>query len=105
MKNYPKYLLAGALICVAGSIAISALAMLVILLTLRGAGPGEPFAYYEWLRLPILSIALPVVGMLFLTGSWQIFLGRRKVNLNVHDLLVKPPLSVEAADYPLPKAA
>jgi hypothetical protein len=105
MKNYPKYLLAGALVCLVGGCAISVLAMLEILLTFRGMGPGEPFAYYEGLHLPILSVALPAVGMLLLAGSWHIFLGRRKVSLNVHDFLVKPTHPFEAADKPLRKAA
>ena len=107
MKNYPKYFLAGALVGLVGSCAISALATLVILLTFRGTGPGEPFAYYEWLHLPVLSIALPFVGMLLLAGSWHIFLGRRKVKVNIHDLLVKSPHPFEAAmaDKPMQKAA
>jgi len=107
MKNYPKYLLAGALACLVGGCAISALATLVILLTFRGTGPGEPFAYYEWLHLPILSIALPFLGMLLLAGSWHTFLGRRKVTVNIDDLLVKPshPFEAVIADKPMRKAA
>ena len=47
-----------------GTCLVSVFGLLVVLMTSVGIGDGLPLSYYLRLYAPILSVALPVVGMI-----------------------------------------
>jgi hypothetical protein len=64
MKNLSNILLPAGLLCLLGACGIAALSILVI--TASSVGFDVPFSYFQYLSLPALSVALPVVGILAL---------------------------------------
>jgi hypothetical protein len=64
MKNFQKILLSVGLACGIGACGLAALSVLAVIAL--SFGFGLPFAYFQYLNAPILSVALPVVGMLAL---------------------------------------
>jgi len=63
MKNYSTFLTPLAILCLVGSLAMHGAMALVTVLTAGHVGGDLPFLYMEHLYLPILSIAVPVIGM------------------------------------------
>jgi hypothetical protein len=72
MKNYSKNLAPLAVLVLFGACGICALGFVVVVMEAVGFGGGLPFFYFQRLSLPLLSVALPVLGMilfaLVLTG-------------------------------------
>ena len=77
MKNYSNYLLPLAVFAIFGSCLIGFLGFLVVMMAMVGFGDGLPFAYFQKLSLPILSIALPVVGMILFGAILAWHFGKR----------------------------
>ena len=82
--------------------------MLVTLLTVGDVASGLPMKYFEFLNMPTLMIALPVLGMTFLLISLPGILAKRDSakEINVIELATKsvPGLQHQPADQHL-KAA
>jgi hypothetical protein len=64
MKNLSNILLPAGLLCLLGACGIAGLSILAI--TASSVGFDLPFSYFQYLSLPALSVALPVVGILAL---------------------------------------
>lgn len=102
MKKYAIFLLPVAAICFVGSLAVSGAVMLVTILTGGHIGGDLPMYYLEFLNLQTLSIALPIVGMVFLLISLPGILSRRNYeNLSVVEFSAKPEVTAEpqASDH------
>ncbi len=63
MKNYAMILTPVAILCLVGTLGIHGAMALVTVLTGAHIGGDLPTIYMEHLKLPLLSIVLPVVGM------------------------------------------
>jgi hypothetical protein len=66
MKNIAKFLAPFAILTFLGSLMISSIFLLVVILSSTGSDEGLPMSYLLRLGLPALSIAMPLVGMIFL---------------------------------------
>jgi len=66
MKNIAKFLAPFAILTFLGSLMVSSIFLLVVVLSSSGSGEGLPMSYLMRLYLPTLSVALPVAGMIFL---------------------------------------
>jgi hypothetical protein len=64
MNEYSKLSLTLAALCGLGSCLIGLSALLVIMIAGIDSSPGEPFYYYQEYHFPLLSVLLPVLGML-----------------------------------------
>jgi len=64
MKNITNSLAPLAALVLFGTCLVSVFGFLVVLVTSVGFGDGLPLLYYRRLYLPIISVALPVVGMI-----------------------------------------
>ena len=80
--------------------------MLVTVLTGTHIGDELPLQYFEFLNLPILSILLPVLGMVFMLLSLPGILAQRDAEkeVTVIELTIKPAPQKQAIDHQL-KAA
>lgn len=82
MKKYVNILTPVAILCFAGSLAIHGAMILVTVLTGAHIGGNLPVTYMEFLNLPLMSVALPVVGMtLFAIALPGVVKQRRTVEL------------------------
>lgn len=66
MKKDPTLALFPALACLLGACMTGGLALIVVIIDAFVPTAKMPFFYIEYLNIPILSIALPVIGMLIL---------------------------------------
>ncbi|MDX2032247.1 MAG: hypothetical protein SF339_16355 [Blastocatellia bacterium] len=66
MKKDPIFAMIPALACLLGACMTGGLLLFVVIINAFVPTATTPFFYVEYLNIPILSIALPVVGMLIL---------------------------------------
>lgn len=78
MKKYAIYLLPVAALTFIGSLAITGAVLLVAVLTTSQIGDDLPMRYLEHLSLPILSIIVPVAGMLVFAAILPALFNRRQ---------------------------
>jgi hypothetical protein len=64
MKNFTSSLVPVAILVLIGACATAVLGSLVVVLTSLGFGEWIPVLYYWQMNLPVLSVALPIVGMI-----------------------------------------
>ena len=64
MKNITNSLAPLASLVLLGTCLVSVFGFLVVLVTSVGFGDGLPLLYYQRLYVPVISVALPVVGMI-----------------------------------------
>src|SRR5262249_39410776 len=93
MRKYALFLLPFATLCVIAALGIQGLALIVAALSSDNIGNGMPFKFYEQMDLPLLSIALPVLGMLLFAACLPA-LRRTKTGEEAHieELLIKHPV-------------
>jgi hypothetical protein len=68
MKKITNSLMPLAVLVLFGTCLISVFGLLVILMTSVGLADGVPLSYYQRLNIPVISIALPIVGMILFTA-------------------------------------
>ncbi len=68
MKNTTNSLVPLAAIAFFGTCLVSIFGLLVVLMTSVGFADGVPLSYYQRLNIPIISVALPIVGMIIFTA-------------------------------------
>jgi hypothetical protein len=68
MKNTTNSLMPLAALAFIGTCLISVFGILVVLMTSVGFADGVPLSYYQRLNIPIISVALPIVGMILFTA-------------------------------------
>lgn len=78
MKNFTNYLVLVAALVLFGACNSCVLGFLVILITSFGFGEWLPLFYYWQFNLPVLSVALPIVGMILLTAIFLEVSGKRE---------------------------
>ena len=66
MKRYPFLALPIAAGCIATSSLIAVLSVIVISMASVDLASGLPFTYFQQLNLPMLSVLLPLIGMVAL---------------------------------------
>ena len=64
MKNITDSLMPIAALVLSGSCLVSVFGLLVVLMTSVGFADGAPLAYFQRLNLAVISVALPIVGMI-----------------------------------------
>jgi hypothetical protein len=64
MKKIANSLLPLAVLVLFGICLVTAFCLLVVLMTSAGIGNDVPSSYYQGLKMPIISVALPIVGMI-----------------------------------------
>jgi|SRR5215475_6395817 len=64
MKNITNSLAPLAVLVLLGTCLVSVFGFLVVLVTSVGFGDGLPLVYYQRLYVPVISVALPVIGMI-----------------------------------------
>jgi hypothetical protein len=67
MKKIANYLTPLAALVFFGTCLVSAFGLLVLLLTSVGFADGVPLFYYQRLNVAVISVALPIVGMILFT--------------------------------------
>ena len=92
MRKYALLLLPFAVLCVVAPLGIQGLAWIVAALSSDNIGHGMPLKFYEMMDLPLLSIALPVLGMLLFAACLPA-LRRSKSGEETHisEYLIKHP--------------
>src|SRR5262245_25014728 len=91
-----------------GTCLVSVFGLLVILMTSVGFADGAPLFYYHRLNVAVISVALPMVGMILFAA---ILLGLPRKSAEaaepaVIDCVENPPMSEEGKkEAPLAKAA
>jgi hypothetical protein len=68
MKNVAKSLMPLAVLVLFGTCLISVFGLLVVLMTSVGFADGVPLFYYQRLNAGVISVALPIVGMVLFTA-------------------------------------
>jgi hypothetical protein len=68
MKNTTNSLMPLAALAFIGTCLISIFGLLVVLMTSVGFADGVPLSHYQRLNIPIISVALPIVGMILFTA-------------------------------------
>jgi uncharacterized protein YacL len=68
MKKITNSLMPLAASVLFGTCLVSVFGLLVVLMTSVGLADGVPLSYYQRLNIPIISVALPVVGMILFTA-------------------------------------
>jgi hypothetical protein len=63
MKNVTNSLMPLAVLVLFGTCLVSVVGLLVVLMTSVGFADGVPLFYYQRLNVAVISVALPVVGM------------------------------------------
>lgn len=64
MKNITNSLAPFTALVLFGTCMVSVFSLLVVLMTSFGFADGVPLFYYQRLNIPIISVALPIVGMI-----------------------------------------
>ena len=64
MKNITNSLMSLAVLALFGSCLVSGFGLLVVLMTSVGLADGLPLGYFQRLNLAVISVALPIVGMI-----------------------------------------
>ena len=106
MKKYAIFLFTIGAIFFALSMLVGGATMLVTVLTGSHIGGDLPMQYFEFLNFPILSVVLPVFGMVFMFISLPGILARRGAmqESNVIELTTKPAQQTHSSNHQL-KAA
>ncbi len=73
MKNITNSLMPLAVLVLFGTCLVSVFGLLVVLMTSVGFADGVPLFYYQRLNVAVISVALPIVGMILFAA---ILLGR-----------------------------
>jgi hypothetical protein len=68
MKNTTNSLMPLAALVLFGTCLVSVFSLLVVLMTSVGFADGAPLFYYQRLNLGVISVALPIVGMVLFTA-------------------------------------
>jgi hypothetical protein len=68
MKKITNSLMPFAVLVLFGTCLVSVFGLLVVLMTSVGLADGVPLSYYQRLNIPVISIALPIVGMILFTA-------------------------------------
>ena len=68
MKNVTNSLLPIAVLVFFGTCLVSVFCLLVVLMTSVGFAGGVPLFYYQRLSVAVISVALPIVGMILFTA-------------------------------------
>jgi hypothetical protein len=68
MKNITNSLMPLAALVLFGTSLISLFGLLVVLMTSVGFADGLPLVYFQRLNLAVISVALPIVGMILFTA-------------------------------------
>ena len=107
MKKFAAFLMPFATLCLLGTLGIQGLALLVAALSSDNIGHGLPLRFFEQIGLPILSVALPVLGMLLFTLCLPALRrGTSDAEPHFENLLIKHPShSVHEPDQHHLKAA
>ena len=97
MKNITNSLMPLAALVLVGTCLVSVFGLLVVLMTSVGFANGVPLFYYNRLNVAIISVALPMVGMILFAA---ILLGLPRkpteaANLTVIEGAANLPLSEE----------
>jgi uncharacterized protein YacL len=64
MKKITNSLMPLSALALFGTCLVTVFGLLVVLMTSVGLANGEPLSYYQRLNIPIISVALPIVGMI-----------------------------------------
>jgi hypothetical protein len=64
MKKIAKPLMALAALVLFGTCLVTVFDLVEVLMTSVGLADGGPSSYYQNLNIPIISVALPIVGMI-----------------------------------------
>ena len=64
MKKIAKPLMALAVLVLFGTCLVTVFDLVEVLMTTVGLADGGPSSYYQSLNIPIISVALPIVGMI-----------------------------------------
>jgi hypothetical protein len=64
MKKIAKPLMALAALVLFGTCLVTVFDLVEVLMTSVGLADGGPSSYYQSLNIPIISVALPIVGMI-----------------------------------------
>ena len=80
MKNFAKLMLLIAVLFVAGAMAVSGAAFLIVFLTASQVGGEAPMLYFEKLNLAWLTILLPAAGIIALLFALPGILAKRKAS-------------------------
>ncbi len=106
MKKYAIYFMPVGAVFFALSLLVGGATMLVTVLTGGHIGGELPMQYFEFLNFPILSVVLPILGMVFLLISLPGILAQRDAakESNVIELATKPAPQAQAPNQQL-KAA
>jgi hypothetical protein len=108
MKNATNSLMPLAVLVLFGTCLVTVFGLLVVLMTSVGFADGLPLFYYRRLNVAVISVALPLVGMILFTA---ILLGLPRKSAEASKLTViesaeNPPMSEEGKkEVPLAKAA
>ena len=68
MKKITNSLMPLAALVLFGTCMVSAFCLLVVLMTSAGFADGVPLFYYQRLNVAVISVALPIVGMILFTA-------------------------------------
>jgi hypothetical protein len=108
VKNTAISLMPLAALVFFGACLASVFGLLVVLMTSVGFADGLPLFYYQRLNVAVISVALPLVGMILFTA---ILLGLPRKSaeaskLTVIEGAINPPMNEEGKkELPLTKAA
>jgi|SRR5215510_1448489 hypothetical protein len=94
MKNITNSLMSLAVLALFGSCLVSGFGLLVVLMTSVGFADGLPLVYFQRLNLAVISVALPVVGMI-LFAAILLGISRR------HAEAVKPAVIDGSVNLPM----
>ena len=97
MKNITNSLMPLAVLVFFGTCMVSVFGLLVVLMTSVGFADGLPLFYFQRLNVAVISVALPIVGMILFAA---IFLGLPRkpveaVKPAVVEGAITPPMSEE----------
>ena len=108
MKKITNSLMPLAVLVFFGTCLVSVFGLLVVLMTSVGFAEGLPLFYYKRLNVAVISVALPLVGMILFTAI-LIGLPRKSAEatkLTVIEDAVNPLMNEEGKkELPLAKAA
>jgi hypothetical protein len=108
MKNVANSLMPLAALVLVGTCLVSVFGLLVVLMTSVGFADGIPLFYYHRLNVAVISVALPIVGMI-LFAAILLRLPRKSAEAAkpaVIEGAQNPPMSEEEKkEVPLAKAA
>ncbi len=108
MKNVTNSLMPLAVLVLVGTCLISVIGLLVVLMTSVGFADGLPLVYFQRLNVAVISVALPMVGMVLFAA---ILLGLPRkpaeaAKLAVIEGATNPPMSEDGKkEATLAKAA